>query len=914
MDSPLSVLTPSKRNARPPFAHSGANTPRMPGSPAIKTASLLDDYASTTPRRSPIFNDENARPQMYKGSTGGLEFEGGREVGIGIGVGVGGREDSVMSGGDGDGEVDVDVHIDVDDDVDVRVEEGDGEGRGEGPMSSPFQTTVLSERAVFFGSLNNVDGSRGEEPREEKLDCRELMDDEHVVGFCGEKVEDEEGVVMEDRHAEQDLPTIREDVVEDTNAAPHEHDHEHEQEREERDVDVDNEHRPAYETEEDSGMISTHLHANRNNFVEVSNITMNDKHNESMSTIYHETTGDNGGVSDAEGPNEHHFSYDQDDTCLSSFSAVPNADMTLFAQLRRDSPIKRMREGSTSPRKTMRTSRYTDDILETPNTVRQHHRRAMFSDHDGNTPTPGRRYPRGDNLLDLTDPISAFSRASQAYASSQGGFISPSRRQRFSPAKSTADRFRSPAKISLLDLEMSPAPTPRSIPTITPRELESLKSSFLSQISSLKATLSGRDAEVASLKEAVSDAERRVGEALEELRNESARKETEQREWERRGKEMETVLRGVRAEIVDGEHERERLSRKVEEGERCKENLEGRVVELESQLSAARNAANASNSSPPENTKSAEETAKEVQDAVEKVARELHTLYKGKHETKVAALKKSYEARWEKRVREAERKLKEALEENDHLRTERDAGSFVCGEATFIRETESLEADKRVLEARVKGLEQEMASVKRDSEILRSELKQERSEKGELVAAVDEWLAIQQHQQQQPTQEREEERDYMYEEQHHHHPQQQEPREHPQKRKLPEPPVSSRHRSPSEPNEFPPSSRYNDQQSNENTIPPPSSNSSYASGSTSNNISRVPPPSSAIRPRAAPPTTTANGPTPRVARFGMPSSAHSRGNSGGSGKGLSAPSGLPAASGRSGIMSSIERMGRGGGA
>ncbi|KAK2797330.1 hypothetical protein FQN50_009225 [Emmonsiellopsis sp. PD_5] len=911
MDSPLSVLTPSKRNARPPFAHahSGANTPRMPGSPAIKTASsLLDDYASTTPMRSPIFNDENARPGMYKGSTGGLrEFEGGREVG--------GGEDSVMSGGDGDGDGDVDVHIDVDDDVDVRVEEGDVVGEGEGPMSSPFQTTVLSERAVFFGSLNNVDGSRGEEPREEKLDCRELMDDDHVVDYREEKVEDEEGVVMEDKHAEQDLPTIREDVVEDSNAAPHE------QQREERDVDVDNDHRPAYETEENSGMMDTHLHANRNNFGEVSNITMNDKNNESMSTIYHDAGGDNGGVSDAEGPNEHHFSYDQDDTCLSSFSAVPNADMTLFAQLRRDSPIKRMREGSSSPRKTMRTSTYTDDILETPNTVKQHHRRAMFSDHDGNTPTPGRRYPRGDSLLDFTDPINAFSRASQAYASSQGGFISPSRRQRFSPAKSTADRFRSPAKISLLDLDMSPAPTPRSIPTITPRELESLKSSFLSQISSLKATLSGRDAEVASLKEAVSDAERRVGEALEELRNESARKETEQREWERRGKEMETVLRGVRAEIVDGEHERERLSRKVEEGERCKEKLEGRVVELESQLSAARNAANNSHASPPENTKSAEETAKEVQDAVEKVARELHTLYKGKHETKVAALKKSYEARWEKRVREAERKLKEALEENDRLRTERDAGSFVCGEATFIRETESLEADKRVLEARVKGLEQEMASVKRDSEILRSELKQERSEKGELVAAVDEWLAIQQHQQQQqqPSQEREEERGYMHEEQghhhhHHHHPQQQEPREHPQKRKLPEPPVLSRHRSPSEPNEFP---RYNDQQINENTIPPPSSsNSNYASGNTSNNISRVPPPSSAIRPRAAPPTTTTtNGPTPRVARFGMPSSsAHSRGNSGGSGKGLAAPSGLPAASGRSGIMSSIERMGRGGGA
>lgn len=75
------------------------------------------------------------------------------------------------------------------------------------------------------------------------------------------------------------------------------------------------------------------------------------------------------------------------------------------------------------------------------------------------------------------------------------------------------------------DFEIPPAPTPRSIPTITPRELESLKSGFMSEISSLKATLSGKEAEVASLKKAVADAERRVGEALEEVRNEAARKE-----------------------------------------------------------------------------------------------------------------------------------------------------------------------------------------------------------------------------------------------------------------------------------------------------------------------------------------------------------------------------------------------------
>ncbi|MCV5163677.1 hypothetical protein OFB65_25305, partial [Escherichia coli] len=65
---------------------------------------------------------------------------------------------------------------------------------------------------------------------------------------------------------------------------------------------------------------------------------------------------------------------------------------------------------------------------------------------------------------------------------------------------------------NILDFDIPPMPTPRSVPTITPRELETLKSGFLSEISSLKASLSGKEAEVTSLKTAVSDAEKRVGE------------------------------------------------------------------------------------------------------------------------------------------------------------------------------------------------------------------------------------------------------------------------------------------------------------------------------------------------------------------------------------------------------------------
>lgn len=353
-----------------------------------------------------------------------------------------------------------------------------------------------------------------------------------------------------------------------------------------------------------------------------------------------------------------------------------------------------------------------------------------------------------NNLLDLSESTNFQPRQSM-----QDTRFSPSRR---SPMRPSRLSIRSPGKMSsLLDFDIPPAPSPRSIPTVTPRELESLKSGFMSEISSLKATLSGKEAEVASLKQAVVDSERRVGEALEELRHECAIKEEleiDQAEWGRRGKEMETVLLSVQSQLTEGERERETLSQKAEEAEKSKEKLEQRVVELESRLSAARASAasassgNASRSS----SSSAEETAREVQDAVEKVARELHTLYKGKHETKVAALKKSYESRWEKRLRESEKKLNAAREENEHLRQERDSAmtdsSSAVNTSSAVREHEEHEAEKRVMEAQIQGLQKEMASLREDTERIRSDLESERVEKGELVAAVDEWLAIQQTQ------------------------------------------------------------------------------------------------------------------------------------------------------------------------
>lgn len=594
---------------------------------------------------------------------------------------------------------------------------------------------------------------------------------------------------------------------------------------------------------QDQSLLSTSAAQDRS---AIGNSMMEDKHNEGMSTVLHED-GDKENATQAHRSNDTSMVDDSmDDTCLSTFSAVP--DMTTFAQLRSQSP-KKFGRGSVRPSPDTRGHRQSLD-LTTTRSGRSAYRASLQHEETSPTgsPTPKPRGPRdmmnpaeSGNLLDLSQPMNFHPRQSM-----QNSLFSP-RRPNLGPRQS----MRSHGKMSsLLDFDIPPAPSPRSIPTVTPRELESLKSGFMSEISSLRATLSGKDAEVASLKQAVVDSERRVGEALEELRNEAALKEEleiEQAEWGRRGQEMETVLLSVQSQLTDGEREREGLLRRAEEADKGKEKLEQRVVELESRLSAARASVSSSNSRSASNT-TAEDTAREVQDAVEKVARELHTLYKGKHETKVAALKKSYESRWEKRLRESEKKLTAALEENDELKIELNARSEArpaSNASLYARENEEYEAERSIMESHIESLENEIASLKEDTERIRSDLEVERAEKGDLVAAVDEWLAMQQNQ----------------------------PAPQPAPKREREASVASSHG----PVEEPRLSR--------DVTPDDFRRSIPRSGSGSGQI--------------RPPATGEK----RIPRYGVP--GHSRGNSG-SKSGIAMPT-----PGR-GIMGSIERMGRGG--
>ncbi|KAI1332664.1 hypothetical protein F5Y16DRAFT_356189 [Xylariaceae sp. FL0255] len=418
-----------------------------------------------------------------------------------------------------------------------------------------------------------------------------------------------------------------------------------------------------------------------------------------------------------------------DDTMLSTFStfsAVPNLTMfakightpTKFAEM--GSPITSRKQGA-SPSRTPRAPPPRDSL--------------------GNT----------TNLLDFTEQIESFqSRYAQQVASYRNNSPNKYKTVSCTPKKRHSN---------LMDFDLPPLPplpTPRSIPSITPRELESLKSGFQAEISSLKATLSGKDAEVLSLKSAVGDAEKRVGECLEELREVKIVKETlieERASWEKRGQDMETVLQKVKEEIVRNQHDREEMESKLEESEKRREAAEIMAQEAESKMAATRAGKANSDSGSDTHVKSPDGGkvvgSREVEIAVEKVSRELHGLYKSKHEVKIAALKKSYEGKWSEKVQKLEARLQLLTDENEQLRAGRDATmTKLDANQTIIDDERKEQAIKdstqiKELTAEIDKLTAFVKSVQDDNKDLRQNLEQERVEKGELVLLAEEIMRLQ---------------------------------------------------------------------------------------------------------------------------------------------------------------------------
>jgi hypothetical protein len=417
-----------------------------------------------------------------------------------------------------------------------------------------------------------------------------------------------------------------------------------------------------------------------------------------------------------------------DDTMVSTFStfsAVPN--MTMFARIGH-SPTRFANMGLTPSNARGRSTSRTPC--------------APVTQDSGNT----------TSLMDFTEQLSGL--ASSRYNPS------PSRRGRQSPTRAnhpSATPQHPSSNSNLLDFDIPPLPTPRSVPTVTAREVETLKSAFLSEISSLKASLLGKEAEVNSLKSAMGDAEKRVGTCMEQLRETRCLKDAlaeERDSWEKRRREMETVLRKVKSEIVMGQRDRDDLESKLDESEKRREAAEMMAQEAESKMAGMRagkatsdGGSDASGKSPEKDPKSP--GSREVEIAVERVARELHALYKSKHENKVSALKKSYENRWEKRVRDLEAKIEDLSEDNDRLKLGRDAtmtrlepGQAAANEERKVQAVKD-SAQIKELNAEIQSLGAVVKSVKQDNQELILLLEKERVEKGELVSLAEEMMAMQ---------------------------------------------------------------------------------------------------------------------------------------------------------------------------
>ncbi len=461
-----------------------------------------------------------------------------------------------------------------------------------------------------------------------------------------------------------------------------------------------------------------------------------------------------------------------DDTAFSAFSAVPNADMTRFARLGQ-SPTKNTFGSATKS--------YHEEPTPRPNGRHTPSRDRRKYNDDYSSPTPRRQKRDNDTTNLLVDFTSDYT--SMAPPSDR----SPTRNGRSSPNKyhpsdlssyAASRRTPSPSKYplppgtpsesrhltNLLDFDLPPAPTPRSIPSISARELESMKSAFQSQISSLKANLSGKEAEVSSLKNAMDDAERRVGEAQEQVREERGAKETlqnEKQDWEKREQEMKDVLRSVKEEIVRGDREKDHLLQRVTEAEYRHGEAETRAMEAESKLAGMQ----AGSSATPAKDGSTN-TSSEVEAAVTKVAKELHGLYKSKHEAKVTALKKSYSDRWEKKIKELQSKIDELSKENEDLRVGRDATMTGADPAKVLsgaagesedkkkeRDAERQRFEDRAQEQarRLGGVEQDLITLKSElaasKEInvdLMEQLESSRSETADLIAATEELMQLSQ--------------------------------------------------------------------------------------------------------------------------------------------------------------------------
>ena len=253
------------------------------------------------------------------------------------------------------------------------------------------------------------------------------------------------------------------------------------------------------------------------------------------------------------------------------------------------------------------------------------------------------------------------------------------------------------------------------------------------------------------------DAERRVGETQEALGEERSRREhveREKAEWERRGREVETLLKSVKEEVIKGEVEREETLARASQAEQRADAADARAERAEHRLDDA--LAHAGNPDDGDDATATESRVQRLVDAqmdakIDAVSRELHAVYKEKHERKVATLKKSYDARAERRAADLQARVRD-LELQLAARDATFTGPVLAGDADAdaaaddsspAAATAQLQAELQEQRAALARVQHELDAERAQHAQLALELQRERIEKGELVGAVDEMLALQ---------------------------------------------------------------------------------------------------------------------------------------------------------------------------
>lgn len=210
---------------------------------------------------------------------------------------------------------------------------------------------------------------------------------------------------------------------------------------------------------------------------------------------------------------------------------------------------------------------------------------------------------------------------------------------------------------------------------------------------------------------------------------EKAEKETLRMETEEQEAELRMLRERAEAAVRELAEAKHRVNAAEEEAARARKEAEKAKEAAESRPSTSSSAA----------APTSPGSGANVQAEVEKVARELHSLYKAKHESKVAALKKSYESRWEKKVGQLQADLETEKRKNEELQRQvaEKGAEDLTGDIGFspARPVMTSSANEE--------LKEELARLKAELNVVQSELDTERREKGELVGAVEELLAIQ---------------------------------------------------------------------------------------------------------------------------------------------------------------------------